>query len=239
MGKPTVWLPSLAAALLATVVLILGEPILGPLVSIARAYADPLTSGILCQITCDRSPLGTDVQLSRDDLFGPRNAYVIAIGQTIGLRVHDGIAGPFPTNPAILRRISEQQVGSVQLTARYRAVGIGFTQVGFQPRCFWGACAMGAPPLVSVVVATTRAVIHLTDADNGRTVNAKVGQAIDVPLDKPFSDVFISTTSGQQDHILVDGPTPKAMFLASRSSAMHVVTRTATHTRSVTIETTP
>lgn len=140
-----------------------------------------LSSNVSCLLTCDRSPLATTLQLGDGDVRA-RQVYVVAIGQTVGMRVHDGIGGPVWTDPAVLRLIKQQQVGSTQLTTRYRAVGIGFAEVGFFGECHMGSCA-AVKRSATIAVASTAAVVHLTGVDDGRIVHVERGHAVEVRQD--------------------------------------------------------
>lgn len=144
-------------------------------------------SDVSCLLTCDRSPVGTDLQLGDGDV-GREAGHVVVVGQTVGFRIHGEIAGILRPDPSVLRLIGEQQVGQAQATARYRAVGAGFADVGVSTLCGMGGCA-AAFHGVRIAVSSAPPV-HLTAADNGRTVTVKPGQAVEVRLDQRLAWTF-------------------------------------------------
>jgi hypothetical protein len=115
--------------------------------------------------------------------------YVVAVGQTVGIRLHGAIKEPQQVEPGVLRLVSLQQVGQSQLTARYRAVGVGFGAVGVIVWCRAPGCA-AAERGARIAIASTTDVVHLTGADDGKTVRVKPGQAVEVRLDDRWDWVF-------------------------------------------------
>jgi hypothetical protein len=192
---------------------------------VVAVAVDTLQSNIACALRCDNSSLATTVQLSDADLRGPHDVIALTIGQTLGARFHGGMAAPLRPDPSVLQVIDQQLIGSAQLTARYRAVGIGMTNVGVQFTCHWGGCA-AATGRVSVAVVSTTTRITLTDADDGRVVDARRGQLIDIGLAGGWLWTVTTATTGRPlvvNPLDNSGRDLRVVYLATRAGPEQIV----------------